>query len=91
LTNWFDAEFILLKVLRLQPSELEKMEFYRAEYLMENLKKYNEEEENRRSAQEKEHNADDQLGSAKNMMKSMQSSMPNFNMPAMNIPKIPGF
>lgn len=58
---------------------------------MENLKKYNEEEENRRVSQEKEHSADEQLGSAKNMMKSMQSSMPNFSMPAMNIPKIPGF
>jgi hypothetical protein len=91
LTNWFDAEFILLKVLRLQPSELEKMEFYRAEFLMENLKKYNEEEENRRVNQEKEHNVDDQLGSAKNMMKSMQSSMPNFNTSSMNFPKIPGF
>ena len=91
MTNWFDAEFILLKVLRLQPSELEKMEFYRAEFLMENLKKYNEEEENRRVNQEKEHNVDDQLGSAKNMMKSMQSSMPNFNTSSMNFPKIPGF
>jgi hypothetical protein len=67
------------------------MEFYRAEYLMENLKKYNEEEENRRVNQEKEHNVDDQLGSAKNMMKSMQSSMPNFNTSSMNFPKIPGF
>lgn len=67
------------------------MEFYRAEFLMENLKKYNEEEENRRVNQEKEHNVDDQLGSAKNMMKSMQSSMPNFNTSSMNFPKIPGF
>jgi hypothetical protein len=52
LENWFEVEFILLKVLRLQPSELDKLEFYRAEILMENLKAWNEKESENRKKQE---------------------------------------
>jgi hypothetical protein len=56
LENWFEVEYILLKHLRLQPSELDKMEFYRAELLIENFKKYSEKEKEAQKEQEKEYN-----------------------------------
>jgi hypothetical protein len=56
LENWFEVEYVLLKHLRLQPSELDKMEFYRAELLIENFKKYTEKEKEAQKEQEKEYN-----------------------------------
>lgn len=47
-------EFLLLKILRLQPSELDRMVFYRAEFLIENLKKHTEEENKQRKKSEDE-------------------------------------
>jgi len=84
LTNWFEAEFILLKVLKLQPSELDRLEFYRAEILMENLKSFNEEEEGRRKKEEEgqDISANSMMSNASNSLPKMPS-MPNFNMPSM--------
>jgi hypothetical protein len=84
LTNWFEAEFILLKVLKLQPSELDRLEFYRAEILMENLKNFNEEEEGRRKKEEESQgeSASSLMSAASNSMPKMPS-IPNFNMPSM--------
>lgn len=50
--NWFEIEFVLLKQLSLQPSELEQMEFYRVQYLMENYRDYNKKENAKRKEQE---------------------------------------
>ena len=84
MTNWFEAEFILLKVLKLQPSELDGLEFYRAEILMENLKNFNEEEEGRRKKEEEgqDISASSMMSAASNNLPKMPS-MPNFNMPSM--------
>jgi len=57
LESWFEVEFLLLKILRLQPDILDKMEFYRAEILMENLKAWNEKEQEHRKKEEKEQNS----------------------------------
>lgn len=84
--NWFEAEFILLKVLRLQPSELDRLEFYRAEILMENLKNFNEEEGERRRKEE-----ETQDTSASNTMSQAQSSMPKMSMPNFTMPSMPNF
>jgi hypothetical protein len=83
LTNWFEVEFILLKVLKLQPSELDKMEFYRAEILMENLKNFNDEEEGRRKKEEEKQGLSDPMKGAADMMRSSQRSLPNFSSPSM--------
>lgn len=86
MTNWFEAEFILLKVLRLQPSELDRLEFYRAEILMENLKNFNEEEEGRRKKEEEGHDmtASSMMANATNSLPKMPTSLnaPNFSMPS---------
>ena len=54
--NWFELEFLLLKIIRLQPSELDRMEFYRAEFLIDNLKKHSEEENKNRKKEEEKYN-----------------------------------
>ena len=82
--NWFEVEFSLLKVLKLQPSELERMEFYRAEYLMENLKNFNDEEKKRNGEQEnsqKEMMQNFPKPSVDSLMKGSKASLPSFSTP----------
>jgi hypothetical protein len=67
LENWFDVEFIFLKVFRLPPDKLDALEFYRAELLMEKLKEWNEKENNQHKKREEDQ--------AENMPKFDQSSM----------------
>lgn len=97
MTNWFEVEFILLKVLRLQPSELDRMEFYRAEILMENLKQFNEDEQGRHKKEEEQQNSSGITNQANAMMRNAQKNMPSFNMPSspalpnFNMPSMPNF
>jgi hypothetical protein len=79
------VEFLLLKILRLQPSELDKMEFYRVEYLMENLKEWNEKEKNHREKEEADNgfDASSMTSQANSMFKGAQNGMPNITMPSM--------
>ena len=77
-------EFLLLKILRLHPSELEIMEFYRAEFLIENLKKNTEEENKQRKKDEDEQSKMmPQQPNASKMMSDARKSMPtpSFRMP----------
>jgi len=73
--NWFEIEFVLLKHLKLQPSELDKMEFYRAEYLMENFKAFidKENDKNKRQHDDQKQNQGFDMDS----MKSDQNKMMN--------------
>ena len=73
--NWFEIEFVLLKHLKLQPSELDKMEFYRVEYLMENFKAFidKENDKNKRQHDEQKQNQGFDMDS----MKSDQNKMMN--------------
>lgn len=43
MVNWFNIEFQLLKQLKISPLELDQLEFYRVEYLIDNLKAHNKE------------------------------------------------
>ncbi len=84
--SWFEIEFALLKVLKLQPSELEKMEYYRVEYLLENLKNHNEERQKEQKKQEEGMGNTNPTSSAQSMFSSAQKSIPSFNtsMPSFN-------
>ena len=82
--NWFEVEFVLLKILRLQPSELDRMEFYRAEILMENLKSYQEKESDHRKRQEDDQhintpsfNQGSLMKDAGSILKGAQGSIPS--------------
>jgi len=86
LENWFELEFLLLKILRLQPSELETMQFFRAEFLIENLKKHTEEENKQRKKEEDDYNKGmPQQPNASKMMSDARKNMPtpSFSMPSM--------
>lgn len=52
MTSWFEVEFLLLKILRLQPSELDALEFYRAEFLLDNIKEHNDREKEHHKKEE---------------------------------------
>jgi hypothetical protein len=73
--NWFEIEFVLLKHLKLQPSELDKMEFYRVEYLMENFKAFIDKENDRNKRQHDEQNKNQDFDM--NSMQSNQNKMIN--------------
>jgi len=57
LNNWFEMEFILLKNLRIQPSELDRMDFYRVELIIENFKKYAEKEKEAQKDKQREYSS----------------------------------
>lgn len=69
--NWCEVEYVLLKTLNLQPSELDRMEFWRAEVLLE-IHKEKTEEENKRRKQEEANS-----GASMPNMNSMMSQQQN--------------
>ena len=80
LENWFKIEFIFTKNLHITPLELDQMEFYRVEYMIQNYEEFIEEENKRYKQQEKDQ--------GKSFSKSSsQYKPPKMNIPKMNIPK----
>jgi len=83
LENWFKIEFIFAKNLHIIPSELDKMEFYRVEYMLQNYEEFIKEENKQATAQNKQQE--------KQMSSSKYGSKPNlggYNVPKMSIPKM---
>jgi hypothetical protein len=75
--NWCEIEYILLKTLRLQPSELDRLEFWRAELLLE-IHKEKTEEENKRRKQEESNSPNmpdmnSMMSNTQNMFKGMSA------------------
>lgn len=102
--NWSEVEFLLLKILRLQISELDRLEFWRAEVLMDNLKNWGEKENENRKQQDKEQSSSYSMGdaqrSASDMMRNANANIPsmgsmpkfnsgNFSMPNFTMPSMP--
>jgi len=54
LENWFKIEFIFTKNLGITPLELDQMEFYRVEYMIQNYEEFVEEENKQQKQQEKD-------------------------------------
>ena len=74
--NWCEVEYVLLKTLKLQPSELDRMEFWRAELLLEIHKDKTEEENKRRTQQEQQQNMPNMssmMQQQQNMFKGLSS------------------
>jgi len=69
--NWCEIEYFLLKMLRLQPSELDRMEFWRAEILVEIHKEKTEDENKKRKKQDDTQNA--QMPDMSSMMQQQQN------------------
>lgn len=53
LDNWFSVEFTLLKQLKLQLSELDNIEYYRTQYLIDNYKDWIDKEKEREEKEKK--------------------------------------
>jgi hypothetical protein len=84
--NWCEVEYILLKTLRLQPSELDRMEFWRAEVLLEIHKQKVEEENKQRKKQEEQQSA--QMPNMSGIMGQQQSMLGNLTKGAFKPPKL---
>ena len=72
----------ICKEYHIQPSEIDRLQFYEYEYMLEEIMKDIKEQEKRQKDQEKEQKKS--MGSMPNynqMMRSAQSSMPHFSMP----------
>jgi hypothetical protein len=79
LENWFKIEFIFAKNLHITPLELDQMEFYRVEYMIQNYEEFIEEENKQMKKQEKDQNMS---------IKQSQAGMGQFKAPNMKIPNI---
>jgi len=77
LENWFKLEFLFTKNLGITPLELDKMEFYRVEYMIMNYEEFIKEENKQYKQQEKDQGAS-----------ISKQRAPNFQIPKMQIPKI---
>jgi len=84
LENWFKIEFIFAKNLHIIPSELDKMEFYRVEYMLKNYEDFIEEENKQNAKQNKEH--EKQISTSK--VGHSNQKPPKMDVPKMTIPKM---
>lgn len=63
------------------------MEFYRAEFLIDNLKNFSEKEGEQRKKEEADYAKNTpSMASTSNMMKEAQAALPKFNMPSFKVP-----
>jgi hypothetical protein len=91
LENFLELKYLLIKQLRIQPSEVEQLEYYELEYMIEFHKKWTDKEREAREKDEKQQSSitnNKQFSDAQKMMK-------NNNMPKMpsgsSMPKLPKF
>jgi len=77
LENWFKIEFIFTKNLNITPLELDHMEFYRVEYMLQNYQEFIEEENKQMKKQQKE-----------GEMSFSKNKVPNFKPPNFKPPKL---
>jgi hypothetical protein len=80
LDNWNKIEFIFAFKLHIPPSELERLEFYRIQYL---IKEYEEHVQKENKEYEKQQKATDKSFKPPNMgdFKQPKFEMPKFQMP----------
>ena len=84
--RWEDLdkiEYILLKHLGLQPSELERLPFFRVESLLANFKEDNEKENARKKEEDKQQKAQMDTNKVKQQKTMKQPKMPKMKMPKM--------
>ena len=83
--NWFKIEFIFAKNLHITPHDLDNMEFYRIEYMIENYEEFIEEENKNYKKQERDQE--------KQFSKNKPPATGDFKVPKMKVPdiKVPKF
>ena len=85
--NWFKIEFLFAKNLNILPSELDQMEFYRIEYMIQNYEEFIEEEKKEYEKQQKEQSKSFKQSSTQSKLPNQNIKMPRVQMPNISTPK----
>ena len=83
LRNLVKNKLYICKNYHIQPSEIDKMEYFNYEYMLEDIKEIQDEEQKRADEQESSSGMGDMSKQMRSMQNSMTSTMSNFKMPSM--------
>ena len=83
LRNLVKNKLYICKNYHIQPSEIDKMEYFNYEYMLEDIKEIQDEEQKRSDEQESGSGMGDMGKQMRHMQNSMTSTMSNFKMPSM--------
>lgn len=86
LRNLTKNKLFICKEYHIQPSEIDKMQFWQYEWFTDEIKEITKEEEKRQKEQEKQQQSMQSSFNPNTMMRNMQSSIPK--MPSIQMPKI---
>jgi len=82
LRNLVKNKLYICKNYHIQPSEIDKMEYFNYEYMLEDIKEIQDEEQKRADEQESGSGMGDMSKQMRSMQNSMTSTMSNFKMPS---------
>lgn len=90
LENWFKIEFICTYKLNISPLELDRMEFYRIEYILKNFEEHLDEENKQYKSKQREYEKQYQQykPSTKDFKPPTGVNYGGFKVPKMDVPKI---
>ena len=77
--NLVQNKFVICREYHIQPSEIDRMYMFEYEYLLEDIKKYNKQQEEQRKKDERSHNY--KTPNMSQMMSSAQNSIPKISVP----------
>jgi sortase (surface protein transpeptidase) len=77
--NLVQNKFVICREYHIQPSEIDRMLMFEYEYLLEDIKKYNKQQEEQRKKDEENHQF--RQPNMSQMMSQAQSSMPKISIP----------
>ena len=83
LRNLVKNKLYICKNYHIQPSEIDKMEYFNYEYMLEDIKEIQDEEQKRADEQESSSGMGDMGKQMRQMQHSMSSTMSNFKMTSM--------
>lgn len=75
--NLVQNKFIICREYHIQPSEIDRMYMFEYEYMIEDIKKYNKQQEDQRKKDEQ----NQRVPNVNQMMSQAQSSMPKVSVP----------
>ena len=84
--NLVKNKLFICKDYHIQPSEIEKMPYYEYEYMLEDIRQINKEQEEQNKQHEKEMESTKTAMNPRNMMNNMPK-MSSMSLPKVNIPK----
>ena len=77
--NLVQNKFVICREYNIQPSEIDRMLMFEYEYLLEDIRVYNKQQEEQRKKDEKAHNF--KQPNMSQMMSQAQNSMPKISVP----------